>query len=62
MIKQITIKEYDWDDSKFKTIEWEKSVNITRWEHDLEKGIYIITYNACVNAVQVLQIKLTATN
>ena len=44
-MKQVTIKECDWSESKYKTVEWEKSVNITRWEHDFEKGIYIINYN-----------------
>jgi len=39
----ITIKENDWETSKFKTKEWARRVNITRWEHDFEKEEYNIT-------------------
>lgn len=40
--KQIIIKEEDYD--KEKQSEWEKTVNITRWEHDFEKESYTIQY------------------
>ena len=39
----ITVKEQDWETSKFRTKEWEARVNITRWEHDFEKQEYYIT-------------------
>lgn len=41
-IKTITVKEEDWETSRFKTKEWESRVNIVRWEHDFENGIYKI--------------------
>jgi len=40
----IKITEEDWKESKYRTIEWEQSVNITYWEHDFVKKIYIIKY------------------
>ncbi len=42
--KVITIKEEDWNDSEHRTREWEKSVEIVRWEHNYETKEYIITY------------------
>jgi len=39
----IEIKEEDWTESKYRTREWEKRVNITRWEHDYVDKIYLIT-------------------
>lgn len=37
------INESDWESSKYRTKDWEKRVNIVRWEHDYEKGVYLIT-------------------
>tara|TARA_R110000744_G_scaffold7342_3_gene25312 strand:+ start:6864 stop:7097 length:234 start_codon:yes stop_codon:yes gene_type:complete len=42
--KFIIVRECDWNKSKYRTVEWEHSVNITRWEHDFEKGVYVIEY------------------
>ena len=39
----IEVKGVDWETSKYKTIEWEKRVDITRWEHNYEMDIYFIT-------------------
>jgi hypothetical protein len=39
---RITIKESDWNDSKYKTKEWEIRVNIARWEHDYVNKVYHI--------------------
>lgn len=44
MKKKIVISESDWDESIYKTIEWEQSVEILRCEHDYEKHIYVIDY------------------
>jgi len=41
----IIVKEEDWATSKYRTREWEKRVDIARWEHDYEKKIYTITIN-----------------
>jgi len=43
--KQIIIKECDWKDSKYRTREWEKTVDIKRWEHDYELKQYVIDYD-----------------
>ena len=43
-MKTIIIKEKDWEDSKYRTKEWEMKVVITYWEHNFEKGKYIIKY------------------
>ena len=43
--KQIIVKECDWETSKYRTVEWEQSVEIVRWEHDYEKRQYVIDYN-----------------
>ena len=43
---QIIIKEEDWKDSKYRTKEWENTVELIKWEHDYEKKIYIIDYNS----------------
>ena len=43
--KQIIIKEVDWKDSKYRTREWEKIVDIKRWEHDYELKQYVIDYD-----------------
>ena len=42
--KQIIVKEADWKKSKYRTREWEQSVEIVRWEHDYEKKQYVINY------------------
>lgn len=39
----IVVEEKDWKDSKYRTREWEKRVNIIRWEHDFEEKVYKIT-------------------
>jgi len=44
MKKQIIIKEEDWNNSIYRTREWEQSVEIIRWEHDYEKKQYVIDY------------------
>lgn len=44
MKKQIIIAEKDWEDSIYKTIEWEQSVIIEKWEHDFEEKKYTIDY------------------
>lgn len=44
MKKQIIIKEEDWINSIHRTIAWEQSVIITRWEHDYVKKQYVIDY------------------
>tara|TARA_R110002050_G_scaffold34397_8_gene86862 strand:+ start:27979 stop:28125 length:147 start_codon:yes stop_codon:yes gene_type:complete len=38
-----TVKEENWSESKFRTKEWEKRVNIVRWEHDFVDKVYYIT-------------------
>ena len=43
--KKIIVKEKDWATSKYRTREWEQSVDITKWEHDYEKKQYVIMYN-----------------
>jgi len=42
---KITINESDWSDSKYRTKEWEQSIDMTEWIHDWEKKIYIISWN-----------------
>ena len=42
--KRIVIKEEEWKDSIYSTVEWEESVTINKWEHDYMKGEYIIDY------------------
>lgn len=37
------IEEKDWSSSKYKTRDWEKRVDITRWEHDYIDKVYRIT-------------------
>lgn len=39
----IEVKEENWKDSKYRTREWERRVDITRWEHDFVNKIYKIT-------------------
>ena len=39
----IVVKAEDWKDSKYRTREWERRVDITRWEHDFVNKIYKIT-------------------
>ena len=41
----VTIKEIEYNDSKYSTKEWEQSVIITRWEHNHELKEYVINYN-----------------
>ena len=41
----IKINESDWNDSIYRTKEWEESVKIIKWIHDYENKIYIIEYN-----------------
>jgi len=36
------VEEKDYNDD---VIKWERSVNIVRWEHDIENHKYTITYN-----------------
>lgn len=43
-MKQVIINETDWKDSIYRTVKWEQSVEIVRWEHDYDKKIYIINY------------------
>ena len=43
--KQIIVKEIDWKDSKYRTVEWERTVDIKRWEHDYELKQYVIDYD-----------------
>lgn len=44
MKKKVIITEKDWPESIYRTKEWEDSVTIIRWEHDYEKGQYVIDY------------------
>lgn len=44
MKKQVIIPENEWYNSIYRTLEWELSVNITRWEHDYVKKQYVIDY------------------
>lgn len=39
---RITIEGKDWKDSKYNSREWEKRVNIVRYEHDYVSNIYHI--------------------
>lgn len=47
--KRVVIKENDWQNSKYRTVEWEQSVEIIRWEHDYEKKQYVIDYKELNN-------------
>lgn len=38
----IEVPESEWEDSKYRTKEWEQSVTIKKWTHDYEAKIYII--------------------
>lgn len=38
----ISVKEEDWSNSKYRTLEWERRVDIVRWEHNYENKIYNI--------------------
>lgn len=38
----IEVKEEDWEGSKYRTSNWEKRVDIARWEHDYVDKIYKI--------------------
>ena len=38
-------KGEDWKDSKYRTREWERRVDIAVWEHNYEKNEYYITIN-----------------
>ena len=42
---QVIIKESDWVNSKYRTKEWEQTVEIVRWEHDYIERIYTIDFN-----------------
>ena len=42
--KQVIVEEADWQDSKYRTSEWDKTVEVISWEHDYMKKIYIIKY------------------
>ncbi len=44
MKKQVIVNEEDWQDSIYRTVEWEQSVQIIQWIHDYEKKQYIIDY------------------
>jgi len=39
---RIEIQEKDWKASKYRTRNWEKRVDIVRWEHDFVNKIYRI--------------------
>ena len=39
----IEVKEVNWKDSKYRTREWEKRVDIVKWEHDYVDKVYKIT-------------------
>jgi hypothetical protein len=39
----IEVKAEDWETSKYRTREWEERVDITRWEHHFDTGMYYIT-------------------
>jgi len=39
---RIEVSEEDWKTSKYRTREWEKRVDIVRWEHDYENKVYKI--------------------
>lgn len=39
---EITVKEKDWPKSKYKERDWEKRVDIIRWEHNYEEKVYKI--------------------
>ena len=41
-IETIIVKDSDWKNSKYRTREWEKSVNMKDWIHDYVKQEYII--------------------
>lgn len=41
---RIVIPEAEWDESPYKTPEWENSVQIKMWEHNYENKEYIIVY------------------
>ena len=41
---KIVINGDSWDNSIYKTLEWEQSVVIKKWTHDFELNIYIIEY------------------
>lgn len=41
---KVVVSVFDWDDSIYKTIEWEQSVTIKRWEHDYILKQYVIDY------------------
>ena len=45
MKKKIIVKESDWEDSMYRTQEWEQSVEIIRWEHNFLLKQYVIDYN-----------------
>jgi len=39
---KIVVKGEDWSESKYRTREWEKRVNIVKWTHDYVKNEYEI--------------------
>jgi hypothetical protein len=39
---RITVSEEDWKESKYRTREWERRVNIVKWEHNYEDKMYYI--------------------
>ena len=41
---KVIVNESDWDESEYRTREWEQSVKIIRWEHNYEENVYIIEY------------------
>lgn len=41
-IQTITVSESDWKDSKYRTREWERTVNMKDWTHNYETKEYII--------------------
>mgnify|MGYP003660891671 CR=1 FL=1 len=43
-VMKVIVNESDWDESEYRTREWEQSVKIIRWEHNYEENVYIIEY------------------
>lgn len=43
--KQIIIPFSEWEDCEYRTLTWEQSVDMKRWECDYVNKIYIIDYN-----------------
>lgn len=46
MKQKVVIEEKDWKNSKYRTKEWEDSVEILKWEHNYETKKYIIHFQS----------------